>query len=62
MTAAVDNRRTTIQLDLVRAHSQLAEARRRQRQKDSPGNRAAVATCLTRMDTVLDTYLAARPA
>jgi hypothetical protein len=59
MTADVDSRRTAIQLDLVLVQSQLAEARRRQRQKDTPSNRSAVAAWLAMMDTVLDTYLAA---
>ena len=58
MTAAIDDWRTALHLDLMRAHGELAEARHRQKQKDSPSNRAALATCLTRMDTVLDRYLA----
>ena len=58
MTAAIDNWRTTLHLDLMRARGELVEARLRQNRKDSPGNRIAVATCLTRMDTVLDRYLA----
>jgi hypothetical protein len=60
MTAAIDDLRTAIHLDLLRAHSELADARLRQRQKDSPSNRAAVATSLTKMDTALDAYLAAK--
>jgi hypothetical protein len=59
MTDTVDDLRTAIVKGLVRSHDELAEARRRQRHKDSTGNRAAVATCLTNVDALLDTYLAA---
>jgi hypothetical protein len=60
MAAAIDSLETAIHLDLMRARTELAEARLRQRQKDSPSNRAALATCLARMDTALDTYLGAK--
>ena len=59
MTTAVDSLRTAIELDLMRAHGELADARLRLRQKDSPRNRAALATCLAEMDTMLDMLLEA---
>jgi hypothetical protein len=59
MTDIVDDLRTAILRDLVLSRAKLAEARCRQRQKDSPGNRAALAARLTDVDALLDTYLAA---
>ena len=58
MTVAIDHRRTALHEDLMGARNELSEARRRQRQKDSPSNRTAVAACLTTMDALLDAYLA----
>jgi hypothetical protein len=40
------------------ARSRLAEARRLQRQKDTPAHRASVAARLAEMDAVLDAHLA----
>jgi|tagenome__1003787_1003787.scaffolds.fasta_scaffold10409965_1 hypothetical protein len=57
MTAPVDTRQTAILGELMRARHDLVGARSRQRQKDSTGNRAALAACLTTMDRVLDRYL-----
>ena len=59
MIDTIDDLRTAIVHDLVRSQDELAEARRRQRVKDSTANRAAVATCLATVDALLDTYLAA---
>jgi hypothetical protein len=39
------------------ARSQLAEARLRQRQKDTPAHRASVAARLAEIDAVLDAHL-----
>jgi hypothetical protein len=57
MTAVIDGVATELRLDFARAHRRLAEARRRQRQKDTPERRSVVAECLTRVDAVLDMYL-----
>ncbi|MBB3084377.1 hypothetical protein [Geodermatophilus sabuli] len=46
--------------DFAQACSDLAEARSRQRRKDSPGNRGAVRECWTSIDRVLDAYLDSR--
>ena len=40
------------------ARSRLAEARRLQRQKDTPAHRASVAARLAEIDAVLDAHLA----
>jgi hypothetical protein len=58
MTAPIDTRGSALSGELMRARSDLVEARSRQRQKDSTSNRAALAACLTTMDGVLDRYLA----
>ena len=42
------------------ARSRLAEARRRQEQKDTPANRASVAARLSEIDALLDEHLSAR--
>ena len=42
------------------ARSRLAEARRLQRQKDTPAHRASVAARLAEIDAVLDAHLATR--
>ena len=49
--------RKALRVDFSRACAQLAEARLRQDEKDTSGNRAAVAECWTRIDAVLDMYL-----
>jgi hypothetical protein len=46
-----------LSIDFSRACAQLAEARLRQDEKDTPANRAAVADCWTRIDAVLDMHL-----
>jgi hypothetical protein len=58
MTDFLDNSGSTIRGELMRARSQLVEARSRQQQKDSTGNRADLASCLTTIDRLLDRYLA----
>jgi hypothetical protein len=58
MTDTIDDLRTAILRELVRSRVELDEARRRQRDKDSPGNRDAVVACLTDVDALLDSYLA----
>jgi hypothetical protein len=55
----VDSLQDVLGLDLSIAHSELAEARFRQACKDTPGNRDAVADARTRIDALLDMYLAA---
>ncbi len=57
MTVTIDDIRTELDVDLCLARQQLLEARLRQRRKDTPANRAAVAECWTRIDTVLDICL-----
>ena len=42
------------------ARRRLAEARRRQEQKDTPANRASVAARLSEIDALLDEHLSAR--
>jgi hypothetical protein len=49
--------RDELSVDFSRARAQLAEARLRQDEKDTPANRAAVAECWTRIDAVLDMHL-----
>jgi hypothetical protein len=58
MTDTIDDLRTAILRDLVHSRVELDEARRRQRDKDSPGNRDAVVACLIDVDALLDSYLA----
>jgi hypothetical protein len=48
---------TVLRADFGAARRELAEARIRKQQKDTPDNRADVARALTRVDAVLDTYL-----
>jgi hypothetical protein len=60
---------TTLQADLAEclgldfslACQDLEQARQRQRDKDSPGHRAAVAECLARIDSHLDMWLDLHP-
>lgn len=59
MTTSVGTRGFALWIELMDARSHLVEARARQQQKDSTSNRAAVATCITTMDRVLDRYLEA---
>lgn len=57
MTALIEDLRTELGIDFAGACEELAEARFQQRQKDTPQSRAAVADCLSRIDSVLDVYL-----
>ena len=62
MTAVIAspaNLRSELELDLVQAHARLAEARREQVKKDTPGNRSVVVECVSRIDALLDMYLEA---
>jgi hypothetical protein len=59
MTSVIDTLPAELHVDFTRARGELADARRRQRQKDTPDHRSAVAACLTRIDAVLDMYLEA---
>jgi hypothetical protein len=54
---ATDCLRDPIGPDFALACSQLTEARLAQCRKDSSGNRARVAECRARIDSILDTYL-----
>jgi hypothetical protein len=57
-TATTDRlRRLSIEREFAATCDRLAEARHRQRQKDSPSNRALVADCWARVDAVLDLAL-----
>jgi hypothetical protein len=49
--------REELAVDFSRACAQLVEARLRQVEKDTPANRAAVAECWARIDTLLDMHL-----
>lgn len=57
MTAVLYSLSRELHLDFTRAREELDDARQRQRQKDTPDHRSAVAACLTRIDAVLDMYL-----
>jgi|tagenome__1003787_1003787.scaffolds.fasta_scaffold14590153_1 hypothetical protein len=57
MTVVLHSLPRELHLDFARAREELADARRRQWQKDTPQHRSAVAACLTRIDAVLDMYL-----
>jgi hypothetical protein len=59
MTFVVDGVLAGLRVDFCQASAELAEARGRQHQKDTPANRVAVADCLARLDGVLDMYLEA---
>ena len=62
MTAVMrrlDGLHSVLELDLVQARTQLAEARREERRKDTPASRREVAECLARIDALLDMYLQA---
>jgi hypothetical protein len=49
--------RDELEVDFAQAATELAEARTRQAQKDTPDHRVAVAECSARLDAVLDMYL-----
>jgi hypothetical protein len=57
MTATIEDLRAELEVDFAGACDELADARFRQEQKDTPQSRAAVAECRGRIDTVLDLYL-----
>ncbi len=59
MITTIDGPASALDVDFSIARSDLADARFRQRLKDTPGNRAAVAAARARMDDVLDMHLAA---
>ena len=60
MSAIAEDVRTTHRDSFSRARTRLAEARRRQRDKDTPAHRAAVAARLAEIDAVLDAHLSAQ--
>jgi hypothetical protein len=57
MNATYDTLHNELKRDFARAHDDLSHAKLRRNRKDSPKNRAAVADCLTLIDTILDVYL-----
>jgi hypothetical protein len=57
MTIVQDTLGSEILLDLSGARARLAEARRDQAERDCPENRAAVAECHARIDSLLDLFL-----
>jgi hypothetical protein len=57
MTVLIEDLRTELLIDFAGVCEELAEARLRQQQKDTPQHRAAVAECLAWIDSVLDVYL-----
>lgn len=54
MTTVLGGPATELERDLARAAAELAEARERQRRKDTPAHRRAVAECLARLDGYLE--------
>ena len=60
-TATTDGVRSGLEMDFILAYSRLAQARRHQRQRDSPQNRAWVRQCLAHVDDLLDLYLEIGP-
>ena len=55
----VDSLQEVLDVDFFVACNELAEARLQRACKDTPDNRAAVAEARTRIDALLDMYLAA---
>jgi hypothetical protein len=55
--SATTDLRAELEADFGRARGRLVEARLRQKVKDTPLHRAAVAACQSRIDMVLDLYL-----
>jgi hypothetical protein len=53
----VDDLRAELAGDFAVTRLELIEARRRHREKDTPDNRALVASCQEQLDRVLDMYL-----
>jgi hypothetical protein len=56
MTVSTTDILDQLTIDLTGARAELDAARLRQAQKDTPGHRAAVAGCRTRIDDLLDLY------
>ena len=56
-TAGLPSVHGVLHADFASASQQLTHARRRQREKDTPGHRAAVLEARDRIDAVLDMYL-----
>jgi hypothetical protein len=59
VTTTVDSLQQVLDVDFFMACNQLAEARLQRACKDTPDNRAAVEEARTRIDALLDMYLAA---
>jgi hypothetical protein len=57
MTLTTSDLQPDLELDFGRARAKLVEARLHQREKDTPANRAAVASSWAEIDRVLDLYL-----
>lgn len=57
MITTADDVRAELEVLFDLAREQLLDATRNQRQKDTPGHRAAVDECRARIDTVLDLLL-----
>jgi hypothetical protein len=57
MSVVHDTLGDEILLDLSRACLELSEARTRQAERDTSANRAVLAECHTRMDSLLDMFL-----
>jgi hypothetical protein len=59
MTTVLDDVLTELRVDFSRVRVEPAEARLRQRRKDTRAHRVAVADCLARIDGLLDLCLEA---
>ena len=59
MITTLDSLQQVLDVDFFMACNELAEARLHVACKDTPDNRAAVAEARTRIDALLDMYLAA---
>lgn len=57
MTVVQDTVASEVLLDLSGARTALAEARHREAERDCPANRAVVADCHARIDSLLDLFL-----
>jgi hypothetical protein len=57
MTVTLDNIRDELEVDFGLACQKLIEAQARQKERDTPENRAAVAQTWRRIDTILDLLL-----
>ena len=61
MSTVTSNVLTELEEDLSYARLELADARFRRRQKDTPHNRHAIEQCLHHIDTLLDMILEVAP-